>query len=120
MFEFNDDVSRTGLTAVLYFCGLNTVDQLIFIEMENLEDEPGLTVTICLDEEGTKDSSNVSEEDIFGHIEQPSASKFVVPINPEIRISQLPAPIIRILGLRLNPPSIGTMRNWEYLAAILG
>lgn len=77
------------------------------------------TVTVCLDDD-LKDGEAAQLNGAFDDIQTPSTSDYVLLVNPQIRISQIPQPISKVLQLRLNPPAVGSMRNWEYIAALMG
>ncbi|KAI1705412.1 hypothetical protein Ddc_15737 [Ditylenchus destructor] len=41
-------------------------------------------------------------------------------IRPELMIGHLTAQLAKVIELRLNPPALGTLKNWEFLCAHLG
>lgn len=94
------------------------------IEIPDVEDDfdQTLTVTISLDDDDTRSNDLIPLDggSNFFDIEQPTASKYLMSVDEEILIWQLPHAIRRTLELRLNPPELGTMRNWEFIFAQLG
>ncbi|KAI1706017.1 hypothetical protein DdX_13244 [Ditylenchus destructor] len=41
-------------------------------------------------------------------------------VRPELMIGHLTAQLAKVIELRLNPPALGTLKNWEFLCAHLG
>ncbi|CAD5210413.1 unnamed protein product [Bursaphelenchus okinawaensis] len=94
-----------------------------------IDDELGdtLTVTVCLDEDipvepqprprNFEDDLTLFNEQI-GPPTKADDVEFHVDSNAHCR--HIPVQAASIIELRLNPPAIGSMRNWEYLAMLLG
>ena len=86
-----------------------------------MEDEfETLTVTIAIDEDSAKPLAapvHGNFRDLFV-LSNPPKPLDACPLPPEtILVRQLPRTVYDLLAQRLNPPAIGSMRNWEHLGA---
>ncbi|CAD5214819.1 unnamed protein product [Bursaphelenchus xylophilus] len=86
-----------------------------------------LTVTVCLDEDvpiEPQPRPRNFEDDITLFAEQIGppirAEDVEFDIDANAQCRNLPIQAASVMELRLNPPAIGSMRNWEYLAMLLG
>uniref|UniRef100_A0A7E4VT51 SEFIR domain-containing protein n=1 Tax=Panagrellus redivivus TaxID=6233 RepID=A0A7E4VT51_PANRE len=84
-----------------------------------------LTVAISLDDEQLPPApGNASSSDTYDpalEISAPISAADACPIpEPTFKTKHLPPGARNMLCLRLNPPAYGSMKNWEYIACIVG
>uniref|UniRef100_A0AC34R2D1 Uncharacterized protein n=1 Tax=Panagrolaimus sp. JU765 TaxID=591449 RepID=A0AC34R2D1_9BILA len=83
------------------------------------EFETSLTVTIALDESGSASKNDALP--IVYRIDPPPKPTEACPLPPpNIKVKDLGYNAEEILDMRLNPPAIGSMKNWEHVSADLG
>uniref|UniRef100_A0A914D4I1 Death domain-containing protein n=1 Tax=Acrobeloides nanus TaxID=290746 RepID=A0A914D4I1_9BILA len=78
-----------------------------------------LTVTIALDEKICAHETH-STHGIEDCEEPPNPETFCQKLDEKIQISRLTPNVFKILSLFLNADAIGTLKNWEHLAAQFG
>lgn len=82
-----------------------------------------VTVTIALDAEEKEKPSPQFDEHLqcLLECEEPPNPQTMVPmLDDKIKISNLNAQVRKILEMLLNTETIGSLKNWEYLASQLG
>ncbi|KAI3410955.1 hypothetical protein GPALN_003038 [Globodera pallida] len=107
--------------------------------MDDAAQDDSRTVTIALDSPSGDQKSDAQEQLIISEEQQNGKVVDFLTICPPpspsdllsvwrsngiemsaVRVRHLRADMAQLLELRLNPPSCGSMRNWEFVAAHLG
>uniref|UniRef100_A0A183C669 FH2 domain-containing protein n=1 Tax=Globodera pallida TaxID=36090 RepID=A0A183C669_GLOPA len=107
--------------------------------MDDAAQDDSRTVTIALDSPSRDEKSDAQEQLITSEEQQNGKVVDFLTICPPpspsdllsvwrnngiemsaVRVRHLRADMAQLLELRLNPPSCGSMRNWEFVAAHLG
>ncbi|KAI3415310.1 hypothetical protein GPALN_004923 [Globodera pallida] len=107
--------------------------------MDDAAQDDSRTVTIALDSPSGDEKSDAQEQLIISEEQQNGKVVDFLTICPPpspsdllsvwrsngiemsaVRVRHLRGDMAQLLELRLNPPSCGSMRNWEFVAAHLG
>ena len=91
---------------------------------ESAIDDHAFTITLALDVDGPTDELADADLLEFIQIRPPMKPKDIVaglhPRFERVPLGRLPVRLVRLFERRLNSPVLGSMRNWEFIAAHLG